>query len=104
MKQNPVLYWVSVALCAISLFLVIGNILLVNGNKGIQSDINARQQQINASQTFAQIYQGLVQSLADMAVKQNDAAVRGILADAGIKFPDKDAAAANENSAVKKKQ
>lgn len=104
MKQNPVLYWASVTLCAVSLFLVIGNILLINGNKGLQRDINVRQQQINAGQTFGNIYQGLVQALADFAVKQNDTAVRAMLADAGISFPDKAPAPSDEDVGPKKKK
>lgn len=104
MKQNPVLYWVSVAVCAASLFLVIGNALLVNGNKALQRDINVRQQQINAGQTFGQIYQGLVQALADFAVNQNDADVRNILAEEGIKFPESTAAPTTDGTGPRKKK
>lgn len=104
MKQNSVLYWASVAVCAASLFLVIGNALLVNGNKSLQRDINARQQQINAGQTFGQIYQGLVQALADFAVNQNDADVRNLLAAEGIKFPEKPASLPADGTMPRKKK
>lgn len=104
MKQNRVLHWASVAFCAASLFLVIGNILLVNGNKGLQRDINSRQQQISDGRTFGQIYQSLVQALADFSVNQNDGAVRTMLAEQGIKFPDKATASSGENAGPRKKK
>lgn len=77
-------YWASVILGALALMLLVVNICMINGNHRLQDEINQRQGAINSGVTLSQINKGLVQALADIAVKSNDSDARGLLAKQGI--------------------
>jgi hypothetical protein len=77
-------YWISVALSAIALILLVVNVSLFNGNTRLQAEVAQRQAAINNGLGLSQLNQGLVQALADAAVKDNDKSIREMLAAQGI--------------------
>ena len=77
-------YWVSVVFGALSLILVVVNISLASSNRSMQSDLSQRASALTAGNSFNQLNQGLVQALAEAAVKNNDQQARELLSSQGI--------------------
>ncbi|MDP9127135.1 MAG: hypothetical protein M3N08_02585 [Pseudomonadota bacterium] len=77
-------YWASIALGAVALVLLVINMSLINGNRHLQEEISQRQAAINSGVTLNQVNKGLVQALAEIAVKNSDTEARGLLAAQGI--------------------
>jgi len=82
--KNGLLFWLSNALAAVFLVLVCINFVIASGNRSLQIQVNTRQQYINQSIQLSQLHQQLVSALATIAVKNNNQAIRQILADVGI--------------------
>jgi hypothetical protein len=101
MMDEKITYWAAVAFGALALVLLVLNISFINGNRALQDEINQRQAVLNRGQTLNQVNQGLVQALANVAVKDNDAQVRDLLAAQGITLKSKaDAAASATDTAA----
>ncbi len=77
-------YWASVLLSAVAIVLLVVNISLANANRLKQADLSQRQTTITEGQSLAQFNQGLVQSLAETSLKNNDLQVRDLLTGQGI--------------------
>jgi hypothetical protein len=82
--DDKVAYWASVILGALALLLLITNVALINSNRTIQMEISRRQNIISNGVSLSQLNQGLVQALADAAVKNDDKEIRDLLAGQGI--------------------
>ncbi len=82
-------YWASVGLSALALLLLVTNVALVSGNRNLQIEINQRQAAINNGVNLSQLNNGLVQALADIAVKNDDKDVRDLLTTQGISLKPK---------------
>ena len=82
--SDKVLYWVSVALGALALLLLVVNVCLINGNRNLQNELSQRQAIIGNSANLSQLNQALVQALAQAAVDDDDQDVRDLLAAQGI--------------------
>jgi hypothetical protein len=82
--DEKVTYWASVAFGALALVLLVLNVSFVNGNRALQEEVSQRQATINRSPTLGQIDQGIVQALANAAIKDDDAKARDLLAAQGI--------------------
>lgn len=81
---EKIIYWLSV-MCSIgALALLILNAALISSDRHLQQTIAMRQATINQGITLNQANQGLTQALADAAVKNNDTAIRDLLASQGI--------------------
>lgn len=83
-SRSGLLFWLSTALAAVLLILVCVNIVITSGNRGLQVEVNSRQQFINQSIQLSRLHQELVTALATVSVKNNNEAIRQILADVGI--------------------
>ena len=78
------LYRLLVALSGITLVLVVVYIVLIQGNRSVQSEVNQRQQFINQSIQLGRINDALIRALATTAVSNNDDKLRDLLAQSGI--------------------
>ena len=59
-------------------------IVLIQGNRSVQSEVNQRQQFINQSIQLGRVNDALIRALATMAVSNNDDKLRDLLAQSGI--------------------
>ncbi|MBI1273348.1 MAG: hypothetical protein GC131_04610 [Alphaproteobacteria bacterium] len=91
--NNRVTFLAAAIISGLTLLMVLANVIFVNGNRSLQTDISQRSQQINAANTFAQVYQSLLQALANAAVKEKDTQVRAFLKEQGLQFADEQPAA-----------
>jgi hypothetical protein len=73
-----------VALSGITLVLVVVYIVLIQGNRSVQSEVNQRQQFINQSIQLGRVNDALIRALATTAVSNNDDKLRDLLAQSGI--------------------
>jgi hypothetical protein len=67
-----------------TLVLVVVYIVLIQGNRSVQSEVNQRQQFINQSIQLGRVNDALIRALATMAVSNNDDKLRDLLAQSGI--------------------
>jgi hypothetical protein len=71
-------------LAALVLILTLVNVLLNLGNQYLRMELTERQQLINQSIQLEAIYREVVQALANVAVNNNDAELKSLLASQGI--------------------
>ncbi len=81
---DRMIYWMSVALSAVALVLLLINVSLINGNRNLQDEIAKRQATINNGITMSQLDQSLAQALAQASVSSNNQDIRQLLAGQGI--------------------
>ena len=74
------------ALAAISMVLVIANIVLFTGNREAQNEFSTRAQYIQQSQQIEPLYQGIVRNLAEVSAKTGDPQISQLLTSQGITF------------------
>lgn len=104
---GKITYWASVILGFVALGLLVADVSIINSNRKLQEEVNARQTEINKGLTLSQINQGLVQALAEAVIAHNDGSIRELLAAQGITVKQggegkADAAAAPANTDSKK--
>jgi hypothetical protein len=105
--DEKITYWASVAFSALALILLVLNVSFVNGNRSMQEEVSQRQATINRGPTLNQVNQGIVQALANAAVKEGDTQARDLLAAQGITIKSdasSDAAAAPKSAAERKRK
>ncbi|HRE70421.1 MAG: hypothetical protein JNM54_05680 [Candidatus Accumulibacter sp.] len=79
-------YRALLALGALALCLAIVNALMFSANRQEQNELATRGQYIQQSLQLEPLYQSLIKSLADLAARDNDTALRDLLASEGITF------------------
>lgn len=84
--RERLLYRVTMVLGVVALVLVVINAVLLIGNQQRQSEVNARQAFINQSVRLSRLNQGLVNTLAQAAVKNKDDDIRKLLSENGIEI------------------
>lgn len=84
--RDKLIYWSTTGLSAVVLILVVAGMVIHQQNVALQTEVNQRQQQLVAGQSFGQLMQGITQNLATAAVEKNDVALRGLLEAEGMKF------------------
>lgn len=77
-------------LAALSLCLMLANMILYGGNRTVQTQVTARAQYIQQSLQLQTVYNALLRNLAQLSIKNNDAEIRDLLASHGITFNAKD--------------
>lgn len=95
-------YWGAVLCAALGLLLFGVSAALTSSNRVMQEEVNARQAVINNAVTTSPLNQSLAQALAEASVKDNDTAIRALLAEQGIsvrkpEMPTKPDATAKKN-------
>jgi len=90
---DKILYWSTVIFSSMAMILFLSNVALVNGNRDLQGDINARQNSINIATNLAPLNQNLAQALAEISTKNDDKDIEGLLASQGITIRKPDAKA-----------
>jgi uncharacterized membrane protein YraQ (UPF0718 family) len=83
---KPWQFMLLTVLAAISLALVVANIVLFSGNREAQTEFSTRAQFIQQSQQVEPLYQGIVRNLAEISAKTNDPQISQLLAAQGITF------------------
>ena len=86
-------YRALLALGALALCLAIVNAVMFSANRQAQNELATRGQYIQESLQLEPLYQSLIKSLADLAARDNDTALRELLASQGITFSVGEAAA-----------
>ncbi len=77
--------WISIA-AGLALLLAIANIVVVELNRGLQAQVNARNQFIQQSIQLEALNREIVGALANLAVERNDDALKSVLTQHGITF------------------
>lgn len=83
---TPLQHKILITLALIALLLAATNAVLFSGNRSLQSEIASRGQYIQQSLQLEPLYQGLIRTLAELAAKDNDPQLRGLLSEQGISF------------------
>ena len=90
--DDKILYWMALAFSAIALVMLVTNVALIGGNRNLQAEVGQRQAMITNAVSLSQVNQGLVQALADTALKTGDKSIKELLAAQGITYKARDAA------------
>jgi hypothetical protein len=77
-------YRLLCGLGAFAVFLVCLNVALYYSNHSIQASVNARAQYIQQTTPIGELYQSIAKALAELAVKNKDEQVRGMLSQEGF--------------------
>jgi hypothetical protein len=77
---------VVVALAAVTLVLVITNMVLFSRNRAQQQDINNRQLYVQQTAQLEGLYQQMIRAIAELSARNNDAALGAVLTKQGITF------------------
>jgi hypothetical protein len=79
-------FWTLTGVGGVTLLLVVVNIIMFNGNRGIQNEINGRQQFINESMQLERLNREIVNALANLAARNDDEDIKQLLGAHGITF------------------
>ena len=79
-------FWVLVGVAILAFVLVLVDISMAVNNGGLREQTNARQQYINQSVKLANFHNQLVQGLAVLSARTDDAALRDLLARHGVTY------------------
>ena len=100
--NEKLLYNGTLACCAMALILLIADISLATTNRKAQVDVGQRQSAIADGQSLSQLNQGLVRTLAEAALKNNNLELRDLLTSQGITLKSEPVPAPAEKPAEKK--
>jgi len=84
--QGPTAFWAATGLAGLSLVLVIVNAVLARSNESARTEVNQRQLSINEWGLEQRQNQDLIQMLAVASARNNNAAIRDLLAKNGVTF------------------
>ncbi|MCB1966370.1 hypothetical protein [Accumulibacter sp.] len=79
-------YRALLTLGGLALCLAIVNAVMFSANRQAQNELATRGQYIQQSLQLEPLYQSLIKSLADLSARDNDTALRDLLAAQGITF------------------
>jgi len=82
--DRSILFWASTILASLSLVLVVANSVLILSNQSVRAEVDQRQQFLNQSIQLSRLNQELVNALAAVVLKNNNTAIRDLLASNGI--------------------
>ena len=91
-------FWVLTGVGALVLALVLANMVLFQGNAGLQAQVNERQLYVQQSLQLEGLYREMVKALAELSAQNHDEHLKALLAAQGINFtvnPGTPGAAAN---------
>lgn len=84
--MNGLQYGTLTALAASCLVLASANVALSSSNRGLQGDINVRQQYVQQSVQLEGLYREIIRALAELGARNNDQDVRAMLQRHGISY------------------
>jgi hypothetical protein len=82
--MKPREYWLTCALAALALMLVLANSALYLSNRSMQARVTARAQYIQQSQAIGTLYQEIAKGLANLALERRDEQLKSLLAEEGF--------------------
>lgn len=100
--MNKLQYWTLTALAASCLVLAGTNVALSSSNRGLQGDINLRQQYVQQSVQLEGLYREIIRALAELGARNNDQDVRAMLQRHGISYTVNPPAAAGSGAPARK--
>lgn len=77
-------FWILSTAGAACLLLAAANIVLLTGNRTLQGQVSQRGQYIQQSTQVQALYRQIVQAVADLSVRNQDAQLQAILARQGL--------------------
>ena len=77
-------FWLVTIVAALSAVFAVVNMMLYQNNRAAQLEVSARQQYIQQSVQLQGLYSELVRAIADLAVRNQDAELAGVLKSQGI--------------------
>jgi hypothetical protein len=77
-------FWLLTIIAALSAVFAVVNMLLFQSNRASQLEVSARQQYIQQSVQLQPLYTEMARAIADLAVRNQDAELAGILKSQGI--------------------
>ena len=77
-------FWIGTTLAALTLLLVIANMVLSSANRRLQADVAGRQQYIQQSVPLETLYRAIVNDLGALATRNRDDQLTAMLAAHGI--------------------
>ena len=90
-------YCGAVLFSSIALVLLVINVSLATVNRAAQMEINQRQATIATGQQLSQLNQGLVQMMAEAALKNNNTQMRDLLTSQGFTLKNEPASTAKSS-------
>ncbi len=84
--MNKLQFWAATALGALCLTLALATVTMASMNRGLQGDINVRQQYVQQSVQLEGLYKEIVRALAELGARHNDQDVRALLQQHGISY------------------
>ena len=82
LKNNE--FWILTVLALTAVALAIVNMVMFSQNRAAQAEVGSRAQFIQQAAQVEPLYREMVKALADLAVRNNDAQLRDLLAKQGI--------------------
>jgi hypothetical protein len=82
LKKNE--FWTLTGLAVIGLLLTVANMVMFSQNRMAQAEVSGRAQYIQQAAQLETLYREMVKALADLAVRNDDAQLRDMLAKQGI--------------------
>lgn len=79
-------FWALTLLAGTSLLLAAVNAGLSSSNRGLQGDLNVRQQYVQQSVQLEGLYREIIRALAELGARNNDQDVRALLQRHGITY------------------
>ena len=77
-------FWLLTIIAALSAVFAVVNMMLFQNNRATQLEVSARQQYIQQSVQLQPLYTEMARAIADLAVRNQDAELAGILKSQGI--------------------
>ena len=82
LKKNE--FWILTLLAALTLLLAVANMILFSQNRTVQTEVAGRAQYIQQTAQLEPLYREMVKALGELAVRNNDAQLRDMLAKHGV--------------------
>jgi hypothetical protein len=83
---TPVPFWILTGIAALTLGLVVLNMVVFLSNSSLQREVNARQQFIQQSIQLEQLNREIITALANLSAQHKDDQLKALLAAHGITF------------------
>ena len=84
--MNRLQFWALTGLAGSCLALAAANVTLSSMNRGLQGDVNVRQQYVQQSVQLEGLYREIIRALAELGARNNDQAVQALLQRHGISY------------------
>ena len=85
-RFQPWEFWLLTGLAGCALLLLVVNLVLYQGNRSLQQEVNERQQSINQGIQLSRLNEQIIRALANLSAQNKDDQLKELLAEHGITF------------------